>query len=130
MATAVGGVPEVVEHGRAGQLTLASDPPAMAAAFRTLMADPEAFTVWRNRAQRGAENFTVQRMAADYTRAYRSLLGGDRRRTNSMDPELASVLRLRALNTERRGSRPGELVPADRLAERGEFDMGEVSGGS
>jgi glycosyltransferase involved in cell wall biosynthesis len=91
VATGVGGVPEVLEHGRAGQLTPASDPPAMAAAFRTLMADPEALATWRTRAQQGAEYFTVQRMAADYDRVYQSLLRGDRRRTNRIDPALASV---------------------------------------
>ena len=91
VATAVGGVPEVLEHGRAGQLGPASDPPAMAAAFRTLMADAEALATWRARAQRGAEYFTVQRMGADYMRVYQSLLAGDRRRTSRMDPSLASV---------------------------------------
>ena len=90
VATAVGGVPEILEHGGAGQLTPASDPPAMAAAFRALMADPDALATWRARAQRGAEYFTVQRMTADYTRVYQSL-SGDRRRTNRMDPSLASV---------------------------------------
>ena len=90
VATAVGGVPEVLEHGRAGQLTPASDPPAMAAAFRRLMADPSALTIWRTRAQRGADYFTVQRMAADYTRVYQSLPRGDRRRTNRMNPSLAT----------------------------------------
>jgi glycosyltransferase involved in cell wall biosynthesis len=91
VATAVGGVPELLEHGRAGQLTPASDPPAMAAAFRGLMADPEALATWRTRARQGAEYFTVQRMAADYTRVYQSLLRGDRHRTNRMDPAMASV---------------------------------------
>jgi glycosyltransferase involved in cell wall biosynthesis len=91
VATAVGGVPELLEHGRAGQLTPASDPPAMAAAFRGLMADPEALATWRTRAQRGAEYFTVQRMAADYSRVYRSLLRGDRGRTNRRAPAFASV---------------------------------------
>jgi glycosyltransferase involved in cell wall biosynthesis len=81
VATAVGGVPEVLEHGSAGQLTPASDPAAMAAAFRALMADPEALATWRTRARRGSEYFTVQRMAADYARVYHSLLGGRRRTT-------------------------------------------------
>ena len=89
VATAVGGVPEVLDHGRAGQLTPPSDPPAMAAAFRVLMADPEALATWRARAQRGAEYFTVQRMAAEYSRVYQSLLAGERHRTNRVDPSSA-----------------------------------------
>jgi glycosyltransferase involved in cell wall biosynthesis len=91
VATAVGGVPEVLEHGSAGQLTPASDPPAMAAAFRGLMANPEALATWRARARQGAEYFTVQRMAADYARVYQSLVDGGRRRTHRMDPSLANV---------------------------------------
>jgi len=91
VATAVGGVPEVLENGRAGQLIPASDPAAMAAAFRALMADPEALATWRTRAQQGVEYFTVQRMASDYARVYESLPGRGRRRTNRRDPSLAGL---------------------------------------
>jgi glycosyltransferase involved in cell wall biosynthesis len=73
VASAVGGVPEVLEHGKAGQLVPPSDPAAMADAFRTLMADPTTLASWRARAKDGAEYFTVRRMADDYTRVYRSL---------------------------------------------------------
>jgi glycosyltransferase involved in cell wall biosynthesis len=73
VASAVGGVPEVLEHGRAGQLVPPSDPAAMADAFRVLLADPDALATWRARAKKGAEYFTVARMANDYTRVYRSL---------------------------------------------------------
>ena len=73
VASAVGGVPEVLEHGKAGQLVPPSDPAAMAAAFRRLMADPAELAAWRARAKDGAEYFTVRRMADDYTRVYRSL---------------------------------------------------------
>lgn len=50
----------------------------MAAAFRTLMGDPEVLATWRARAQRGSEYFTVARMAEDYERIYASVLGTDR----------------------------------------------------
>jgi glycosyltransferase involved in cell wall biosynthesis len=91
VATAVGGVPEVLEHGRAGQLTPASDPTAMAAVFRTLMADPEALATWQTRARVGAEYFTVQRMASDYTRVYQSLQRGRRRRAGRLDPMVGAA---------------------------------------
>jgi glycosyltransferase involved in cell wall biosynthesis len=91
VATAVGGVPEVLEHGRAGQLTPAANPRAMAAAFRTLMADPEILASWRIRAQRGVEYFTVRRMADDYAHLYQSLLRGGRRRTIGMGPSSVSL---------------------------------------
>jgi glycosyltransferase involved in cell wall biosynthesis len=74
VATSVGGVPELLEHGRAGQLTPPSDPGAMAAALRKLMADPEVLADWRARAREGAGYFSVQRMADDYLRVYRSVL--------------------------------------------------------
>lgn len=73
VATAVGGIPELLDHGRAGQLTPASDPPAMAAAFRTLMADKEVLAQWRDRARTGADYFTVRRVAQDYMRVYESV---------------------------------------------------------
>ncbi len=74
VASAVGGVPEVLEHGRAGQLIPPSNPPAMATAFRALMSDDDALASWRARAKEGAEYFTVARMAADYERVYKTLL--------------------------------------------------------
>lgn len=78
VATAVGGVPEVLDHGRAGQLVPPHNPGAMAEAFRTLMSDREVLADWRARAQQGSEYFTVARMAGDYERLYASLLRSDR----------------------------------------------------
>lgn len=74
VATEVGGVPEVLEHGRAGLLIPASDPHAMAEAFRAMMADEGTLAAWRARAEDGAQYFTVARMAEDYERVYKSLL--------------------------------------------------------
>jgi glycosyltransferase involved in cell wall biosynthesis len=71
VATAVGGVPEVVDHGRAGRLTPAAEPAAMAAVFRTWMGDDGERSTWRARAAAGAEYFTVERMAQDYLRLYK-----------------------------------------------------------
>jgi glycosyltransferase involved in cell wall biosynthesis len=79
VATAVGGVPEVLDHGRAGQLVSPGKPEAMAAAFRTLMGDPEVLAAWRARALHGSEYFTVARMTEDYERIYASVLRADRR---------------------------------------------------
>lgn len=75
VGTMVGGIPEILDHGRAGQLTPPSDPPAMAAAFRSLMADATILRQWRERAKHGAEYFTVGRMATDYETVYRRVLG-------------------------------------------------------
>ncbi|MGE3285965.1 MAG: glycosyltransferase family 4 protein [Pseudonocardia sp.] len=81
VATEVGGVPEVVEHGRAGQLTRVSDPMDMAAAFRRLMGDPDCLQEWRKRSRDGAEFFSVDRMTRDYDDVYEALLG--RRKSSS-----------------------------------------------
>jgi glycosyltransferase involved in cell wall biosynthesis len=80
VATSVGGIPELLDHGRAGQLVPPSDPAAMAAAFRVVMSDPAALASWRARSKEGAEYLTVDRMAADYVRVYESV-----RRTGSAD---------------------------------------------
>lgn len=79
VGTEVGGIPETLEMGRAGQLVPIHDPAAMAAALRGLMADPQELASWRSRAIRGAEYFTVQRMTADYESLYTSLLSSKRR---------------------------------------------------
>lgn len=74
VGTSVGGIPELLGHGRAGQLVPPADPPAMARAFRILMADPEVLASWRTRAKTGAEYFTVQRVSDDYVRVYEKAL--------------------------------------------------------
>ena len=75
VASAVGGIPEMLEHGRAGRLTPPEDPTAMAALLRELMSDPEALATWRARAKDGSEYFTVDRVARDYVRVYESARG-------------------------------------------------------
>jgi glycosyltransferase involved in cell wall biosynthesis len=79
VASAVGGVPEVLEHGKAGQLIPVSNPPAMAAAFHALMADPDVLASWRAKAKQGAEYFSVARMVKDYDHVYQAMLGTRRR---------------------------------------------------
>ena len=76
VATDVGGVPELLEQGRAGQLVPVSDPPAMAAVLRGLMADASTLLDWQDRAAHGAERFSVERMAQDYLTVYDNLAGG------------------------------------------------------
>ena len=40
VASAVGGIPEIIEHGRTGVLVPENDPRALAAAIRSLLEDP------------------------------------------------------------------------------------------
>jgi hypothetical protein len=65
----------------------------MAAAFRTLMADPEVLAVWRVRAKQGSEYFSVARMTRDYERVYASVLRDGRRRPRPSDESVASLTR-------------------------------------
>ena len=91
VATAGGGVPEILEHGQAGQLVPASDPTAMATALRRLMGDPDLLASWRARAKDGSEYFTVTRMASDYDRVYKSMLGARRRPGGRVNVSVGSV---------------------------------------
>ena len=77
VGTAVGGIPETLEHGVAGQLVPIHDPTAMAAAFRRLMADPDELNAFRKRALDGSSYFTVQRMSQDYLTLFDRLIAGE-----------------------------------------------------
>ncbi len=81
VGTAVGGIPELLDEGRAGLLVPPADPSALAAAFRSLMSDHQVLATWRSRAKHGAAYFTVQRMSDDYLRVYRSVLNRTSRRS-------------------------------------------------
>lgn len=71
VATAVDGVPEVLEGGRAGILV----PPAveqLAAAIAHLLAHPEQRTAWRTQAQTNLQWLSVARMAEETLAVYQS----------------------------------------------------------
>ena len=77
VATSVGGVPDLVEHGVNGLLTGAGDPAATAEAIVTLLADPE-----RRRAmgetgrKRVRDGYGVDRLVSDMDRLYSDLMRG------------------------------------------------------
>lgn len=79
VGTTVGGIPEVLEHGRAGHLVPPRDPGAMAAAFDELMSDRKTLNMWRTRALEGSDHFSVDRMATDYERVYLDVMPPRRR---------------------------------------------------
>lgn len=93
VATSVGGVPEMLDHGRAGHLVPPSNPAAMAAAFRTLMADPDVLAVWRARARHGSEYFTVTRMTGDYEQVYDSVIRARRRHPRRLHESVTNLSR-------------------------------------
>jgi glycosyltransferase involved in cell wall biosynthesis len=73
VATAVGGTPELLGYGEAGQLVEPGKPEQFAKALRGLMQDEEALRQWRTRAKTGAAYFTVDRVVEDYDKVYAAL---------------------------------------------------------
>jgi glycosyltransferase involved in cell wall biosynthesis len=74
VASAVGGVPEVISDGESGMLVAPADPTALAAALRTVARDPDL------RARMGAnarrivrDQLNIERSVAAYTSLYREL---------------------------------------------------------
>jgi glycosyltransferase involved in cell wall biosynthesis len=75
IATAVGGVPEVVRPGETGLLVAPGDFQALATAMERLAGDAaERERLGRNGARIAAERFDVSQMAAAYDRLYQELL--------------------------------------------------------
>lgn len=75
VATAVGGVPEIVRHGETGLLVPSEDPEALASAVITLLTDPEQREKFgRAGRERVLKDFTVEAMMGRLLEAYDSLL--------------------------------------------------------
>jgi len=76
IATAIGGTDEAVRHGETGLLVPPADPTALAAAIRTVLADPELArrlgSAGRARVHR---EFCAERMVQQVTRIYDEILG-------------------------------------------------------
>ncbi|MDF3839479.1 glycosyltransferase [Cupriavidus basilensis] len=74
IGTAVGGIPEVLEFGAAGQLVPVCQPELLAQAMTGLLKNPAALADWRRRARAGIGWLEVARMNRDYLEVYRELL--------------------------------------------------------
>jgi glycosyltransferase involved in cell wall biosynthesis len=75
VATAVGGIPEVVDPGRSGVLVPFGDPAALAAAVAGLLGDPERRRTLAAAGRRRVEEaFGVERMARELEALYREVL--------------------------------------------------------
>lgn len=73
VATAVGGTPELLGHGDAGQLVEPGQPDQFVKALRGLLQDEAALHHWRTRAKTGAAYFLVDRVVEDYDKVYAAL---------------------------------------------------------
>ncbi len=74
VATAVGGVPEVVEHEQTGLLTRPGDPAALAEAVQRLLDNPELRAAYGRRGRRRADAFSIEQTVEDFERLYLELL--------------------------------------------------------
>ena len=74
VATAVGGIPEVVEDGREALLVPPADPARLAAAIDRLLADDGRRADMGEAARRRAERYRLEETIESYRRLYRRLL--------------------------------------------------------
>src|SRR5206468_3279445 len=75
IATAVGGLPEAVEHGRSGFLVPACSPPELADKILTLITNPELTKVMGEYARHLSETrFSWKSVAKQITQVYNHLL--------------------------------------------------------
>jgi glycosyltransferase involved in cell wall biosynthesis len=79
VATRVGGVPDLVEHGVNGLLVPPGDPPAVADAITTLLADADRRRAMGNAGRKRVRDaHGVDRLVADVDRLYSELVEGAR----------------------------------------------------
>jgi glycosyltransferase involved in cell wall biosynthesis len=74
VATAVGGVPEVVRDGETGRLVRALDPERLAEAIVEALSEPERRAGWAERARLDVEAFGIARTAERTLEVYREVL--------------------------------------------------------
>jgi glycosyltransferase involved in cell wall biosynthesis len=78
VATAVGGVPELVEHGTAGLLAPPRDAPALAESLAALAQDPQRRESFAGCARQRVARFSVGTMIQSYTALFERVAGGSR----------------------------------------------------
>ena len=74
VATSVDGIPEALEHGRAGLLVPPLNPDALAAAILRLLEDPAQAASLKLRSRQNLDVFRVERVASQITQVYTELL--------------------------------------------------------
>jgi len=75
VATAVGGIPEVIEDGRTGYLVPYQDAESMADRVEGLLTDPTKLKRFERNATEGAQRFDINRQADEYLRWFARIAG-------------------------------------------------------
>ncbi len=79
VSTAVGGLPEIIDHGRTGFLAPSGNDTGLAAALVELYQSPELSRhIAEAAANKAAERFSLEGMLNAYRKVYREVLGHDR----------------------------------------------------
>ena len=74
VATAVDGIPELLENGRAGILVPPSDPARLGHALLSLIKDPSELALWRRRSQYNIEHLSIDRVVRETLAVYAECL--------------------------------------------------------
>jgi glycosyltransferase involved in cell wall biosynthesis len=74
VATAVGGIPESLDNGRAGVLVAPENPRELASAIDRLLRDPDERALWRQRASEDLTWLHLDRAVAETMAIYRQVL--------------------------------------------------------
>jgi glycosyltransferase involved in cell wall biosynthesis len=86
VASNVDGIPEALEHGRAGLLVAPGDPQEIARAIARLLGNPEELAYFRMRARDNLDWLRLKRAAEETIAVYEDALG-DRKLRPSSSPE-------------------------------------------
>jgi len=78
IATAVDGIPELLENGAAGILVPPREPAQIADALASLLESPQQLAQWRANSQSGIGFLTIRRVAQETMRVYETALGPQR----------------------------------------------------
>jgi glycosyltransferase involved in cell wall biosynthesis len=75
IATNVDGIPELLEHGRAGVLVPPRNPQKLSEALRTLVENPELLQQWKDGSQYNISHLTIERVARETLEIYAAARG-------------------------------------------------------
>ncbi|CDM62494.1 MULTISPECIES: glycosyltransferase family 4 protein [Rhizobium] len=70
IGTEVDGIPQLLEHGKAGILVPPHDPSSLANAISDLLRVPEQIAIWKVKSQLRIENLTIDRVARETMQVY------------------------------------------------------------